>query len=315
MRDNGGKIVQGSAKSMSEQQIAPLAPLAANEAAPKVYDRRSLTYANSFDKPLHAAVIRALEWMTGKLSIIRRVRAFEKLGAPKGQAFWPATMQVMGIDLLTPDHELERIPQSGPVVLVANHPHGLVDGMILADLIGRRRDDYRILTRALLTGIDEAAASYMIPVPFPHQEDAQRKMVEMRARAMEHLGQGGLVALFPSGVVATSDRMFGPAIEAEWNPFTAKMIRMSGATIVPLSFPGANSRWYQIANRISPVLRQGLLLHEVAHAFDKPQRPVIGHAIPPAQWESPIASPRQFMADLRAHVLALKDEPDRRFGA
>jgi putative hemolysin len=52
-------------------------------------------------------------------------------------------------------------------VLVANHPHGLVDGMILANLIGRRRPDYRILTRALLTGLDESAASFMIPVPVP----------------------------------------------------------------------------------------------------------------------------------------------------
>jgi putative hemolysin len=73
------------------------------------------------------------------------------------------------------------------VVLVANHPHGLVDGMILADLIGRRRPDYRILTRALLTGLDESAAGYMIPVPFPHEPDAQSKMLEMRAEAMAHL--------------------------------------------------------------------------------------------------------------------------------
>jgi putative hemolysin len=71
--------------------------------------------------------------------------------------------------------------------------------------------------------------------------------------------------------------MFGPAIEGEWNVFTAKMIRKSGATIVPFYFTGSNSRWYQIANQISPVLRQGLLIHEVVHAFDKPQAPVIGN--------------------------------------
>nr|WP_233491822.1 lysophospholipid acyltransferase family protein [Nioella nitratireducens] len=279
--------------------------------SPAVYDRRSLTYANSFDSPLRSTLIRAMEWFSGKITIIRRVREFERRGAPLGQAFWPATMDVMGIELQTPAHQLDRIPSEGPVVFVANHPHGLVDGMILADLIGRRRDDYRILTRSLLTGIDESAASYMIPVPFPHQPDAQREMIRMRSAAMAHLEEKGLIALFPSGVVATSESAFGPVIEAEWNVFTAKMIRKSGATIVPCFFQGTNSRAYQIANRISPTLRQGLLLHEVVKSFDKPQAPIIGHPITPDEWEEPIKAPRKFMARLREHTLSLKADPDK----
>lgn len=276
-----------------------------------VYDRRSLTYSNTFANPWTRNMVRAMEWMTGKITIIRRVRQFERLGEVKGQEFWPATMKVMGIDLQTPTHQLARIPDQGPVIFVANHPHGLVDGMILADLIGRRRPDYRILTRALLTGLDESAASYMIAVPFPHDPDAQEKMLTMRALAMEHLAQNGLIALFPSGAVATSKSMWGPAIEGEWNVFTAKMIRTSGATIVPCFFTGSNSRWYQIANRISPVLRQGLLLHEVVHSFDKPQAPIIGNPITPDQWESKIGKPREFMAWLRARTLSLRDDPDQ----
>ena len=278
---------------------------------PVVYDRRSLTYANSFDTPLVRFVINAIEWMTGKVTIIRRVRAFENLGTFKGQAFWPATMKVMGIDLLTPQHQLDRIPETGPVVFVANHAHGLVDGMILADLIGRRRNDYRILTRSILTGIDESAASYMIPVPFPHQPDAQAEMIRMRSQTMAHLSDNGLIALFPSGVVATSETMFGPVIEAEWNVFTAKMIRKSGATIVPCFFQGRNSRAYQIANRVSPAIRQGLLLHEVVKSFDKPQAPIIGKPIGPDEWEEPIKNPRRFMAWLRERTLSLKDDPDQ----
>lgn len=274
------------------------------------YDRRSLTYANSFDSPLTATVIRTLEWFTGKLSIIRMIRAFEKRGAPTGQPFWRAALGTMGIDLLTPQEEIDNIPLEGPVVVVANHPHGLVDGMILADLIGRRRTDYKILTRALLTGIDEVAASYMISVPFPHEPDAQRKSVEMRAKAMAHLKEGGVISVFPSGVVASSDSLFGPVIEREWNVFTAQMIRRSGATVVPIYFPGENSRWYQMANRISATLRQSLLLHEVVRSCNKPQKPVVGAPISAEKMQLLEKDPRGFMTWLRAHTLALGEASD-----
>ena len=282
------------------------------DSAPRIYDRRSLTYSNTFDDPKKRTAIRAIEWMTGKITILRRIREFERRGTPTGQAFWRACLDVMGIDLMTPPDELARIPREGPVVLVANHPHGLVDGMILADMVGRVRQDYRILTRSILTGIDESAANFMIPVPFPHEEDSQRKMIEMRAKAMDHLRAGGLVALFPSGVVASAQSMFGPAVEAEWNVFTAKMIRTSGATVLPVYFPGANSRWYQMATRISPTLRQGLLLHEIVHSLDKPQRPVIGTPIAPADTAARIADPRAYMAWLREQTLALAPTAARR---
>ncbi len=273
----------------------------------KKYDRRSLSYATTFDDPWKSAIIRFIEAFTGKLTILRLIRVFEKRGAPKGQAFWRACLDVMGIDLTTPQSQLDRIPKEGPVIVVANHPHGMVDGMIFADLIGRVRPDYRILTRSLLTAIDEVAGSYMIPVPFPHDKDAQRKGVEMRAKAMKHLNEGGVVALFPSGVVASSDTFFGPAIEREWNVFTAKLIRKSGATVVPMRFPGQNSRIYQIANKVSPILRQSLLLHEIVYSLNKPQGPVVGHPISPEDVDRFVDDPRGFMAWLRDHTLSLKD--------
>lgn len=271
------------------------------------YDRRTLTYANTFDNRWTALTIHALEWMTGKFVIIQRIRRFEKKVVPKGLAFWRASLDAMGIAFETPEDQLDRIPLSGPVVIVANHPHGLVDGMVMADLISRRRDDFKILTRSLLTGIDEVASSYLIPVPFSHEEDAQRKSVEMRAKAMAVLRAGGVISVFPSGVVASSETMFGPAIEAEWNVFTAQLIRRSGAKVVPVHFTGSNSRWYQIANRISATLRQGLLIHEIVHSMDKPQKPIVGAPISEADMEKLTSDPRGFMAWLRKHTLALRD--------
>ncbi len=272
----------------------------------ETYDRRTLTYANSFDDPWTAFAIRSIEWMTGKLRILRMVNQFERNNAKyRGQNFWRGALDTMGIDLVTPPEQLENIPKDGPVVVVANHPHGMVDGMIFADLIGRVRQDYRILTRSILTGLDEAATSFMIPVPFPHDPEAQRKMIEMRAKAMDWLANDGVVALFPSGVVMSSDSWWGPPIEREWNVFTAKMIRKSGARVVPLYYPGRNSRAYQIACQVSPILRQGLLLHEIVRSCNTPQAPIVGKPLTDEQMAPLETDPRGFMAWLRQHTLDL----------
>ena len=269
------------------------------------YDRSALSYAGSFDHPLQRAVIRSIEMMTGKIKIGRLVREFERDGIPKGQEVFTRVLKTMGIDLLTPQSELDNIPKTGPVILVANHPHGLMDGIVFAELVGRVRPDYRILTRSLLTGLDEEATKYLIPVPFPHQPDAQEKMVEMRREAMSFLEQDGLIALFPSGVVASSDRMFGPAIEAPWNAFTAKMIRKSGATVVPMHFLGSNSRAYHMANQVSATLRQGLLIHEIARSVNKPMAPVVGNPFSKEEVDTRIGDTRSFMAWMREQTLAL----------
>jgi putative hemolysin len=288
-----------------EDNDAVLAPASEDDQG-EIYDRSTLTYANSFDDPWTAFSIRAIEWLTGKITILRMVKRFERTNEQyRGQKFWRGALNIMGIDLLTPQEQLDNIPKEGPVVVVANHPHGMVDGMIFADMIGRVREDYRILTRSVLTGLDEAATSFMIPVPFPHDPEAQRKMVEMRAKTMAHLKEGGVVALFPSGVVMSSETWFGPPIEQEWNVFTAQLIRRSGAKVVPIFYPGRNSRAYQIANKISPVLRQGLLLHEIVRSCNKPQKPVIGAPLTDAQMEPLQSDPRGFMAWLREHTLSL----------
>ena len=271
----------------------------------KPYDMRRLSYAGTFKNPWKANTIRTIEWMTGKLTLLRRVRHYERSGVPFGQPFWPKAMTTMGIDVLTPAEQVARIPKTGPVVVVANHPHGLVDGMVMGELIGRVRTDYKILTRSLLTGIPEVA-EFLIPVPFPHEDNARELGLQIRAECMDQLDRGGVIVLFPAGKVAHSETMFGPAVEGEWNPFTAKMVSRSKATVLPIFFPGRNTRMYQIANQLSATLRQGLLLHEIKCALDKPQAPVIGHPIPWEELQALGLGATELLAHLRAHTLSLR---------
>jgi len=266
------------------------------------YDRRKLSYANTFENPLQRITIQTIELLTARLRILRRIRKFEAQGVPFGQPFWKQALDTMGIKLLTPEEQIARIPKDGPIVVTSNHPHGLVDGMILGELIGQVRTDYKILTRSLLTGVAEID-QFMIPVPFPHEPDALEKNLWMRKQAMDHLKNGGIVAVFPSGSVAASQTMFGPVIEREWNPFTSKMIQRSNAEVLPVFFPGANSRLYQIANQISATLRQGLLIREVVISMNKPQAPIVRAAIERDEIQQWSSDPRGFMKWLRAKTI------------
>lgn len=268
------------------------------------YDRKKLSYANTFTNPVQRNTIKTLELLTGKLRLLGKVRQFEKMGIPVGQPFWKQALDLLGINLLTKQSEISKIPKKGSLVITANHPHGLVDGMVLAELIGKVRTDYKILTRSLLTGVKQID-QFMIPVPFDHEENALKKSLEMRKSAMDHLENGGVVVIFPSGKVASSETMFGDVIEGDWNPFTAKLIQKSGANVVPIFFPGSNSRIYQIANQISATLRQGLLIYEVVHAMNKPQKPLVGSLIKQDEISPWKSDPRGFMRWLRERTLSM----------
>jgi len=309
-------LVESSAKERPEEAQADRpqtssVPAGGDELTQhQTYDRRRLTYSNTFESGTKRLAIRAIEWLTGKISVIRMLREYSRRETPTRATFWNTALDVMRIDIQTPEDQIARIPTEGPVLIVANHPHGLVDGMVIAALVSKKRVDFKILSRGILTGIDETAASFMISVPFPHEEDSQKKGMEMRAAAMDTLANGGVVALFPSGVVALSDTMFGDVVEREWNVFTAKMIRRSGATVLPVYFPGSNSRRYQIANKISATLRQGLLLGEIVRSCNRPQAPVIGTPLSPEDMADRMNDPRALMSWLRDKTMSLKNDPN-----
>jgi putative hemolysin len=268
------------------------------------YDKRKLSYATTFTDPKKIITIRAMEWMTGKITLLRRIREFERAGVRDGLPFFEDAVRQMGIDLQVTDEQIDNIPATGPLIVVANHPHGMTDGLVMADLIGRKRDDFLVLTRSLISGVQEIK-KFMLPVPFPHEEDSFNESLKMRKTAMDRLKDGGCIILFPAGEVAHSKTWFGPAIESDWNPFTAKMIQRSGAQVLPIFFPGQNTRLYQMANLVSPTLRQGLLLHEVVHTLDKPQAPKIGKALTQDDMKPHMDNTREFMAWLRQHTMDL----------
>jgi len=268
------------------------------------YNPADLTYATSFTSPYKRALIKVIENLTGRIKLLHLVRKWER-DAGRPDNFWESVLERLQIKLTTPQVELDYIPQNGPLVVVSNHPHGLVDGIVMAHLMGQARDDYKILTRSLLCHVPRID-KYLLPVSFPHEEGAIQNNIQTRKVAIQHLKDGGCVALFPSGTVATSETWFGPAIDKDWMTFTAKMIRQTGAQVLPVYFPGQNSRWFQIANKLSTTLRQSLLLHEIAFAMKKDQPVKVGKLVSQDVLKSYEKDAKGLMKFLRAETLALK---------
>lgn len=269
------------------------------------FNRNRLTWADSFDQPSLKIAVQLIELATSRRIALKLLRDYERLPSPNGSEFWSTVLEVMEIEVRTPVSQLLNIPKDGPVILVANHPTGPLDGIVFAKIVSQIREDYKILTRELMTMMETSFGQYLIAVPFWHTADALEKGLRMRTQANQHLSSGGALAYFPSGSVATSDDWFGPPVEGKWNAFTAKLIRKSGATVVPVRFFGGPSRMYQIGNKISPVLRQGLLLREIVKQRGHPQSPIVGKPIPPHEYLNKSERPLEFVQWLRNHTLTL----------
>ena len=144
-----------------------------------------LSYADYFNHPLKRGMVRTIERLSGQPYL---QKLYETYRADLGhEPFFAAAIKLLNLDVEFNSMRLAEIPATGPLVIVANHPHGMVDGMVMADLIEAQRKDYKLLTRSVLTAIHEDAGLCMISVPFPHQPDAQEKMIEMRRETMAHL--------------------------------------------------------------------------------------------------------------------------------
>ncbi|GLQ35031.1 glycerol acyltransferase [Amylibacter marinus] len=270
----------------------------------KLYDRSDLTYANSFPQFYKRWFISIVEALTARYYLLYKMRKWER-NPNKDPDFWVSVLEEMNIKLTTSKEDIARIPAEGPLVIVSNHPHGLIDGIVMAHLISHVRDDYQILTRALLVGVTRVE-KYLLPVSFPHEEDSVRKNIKMRQAAVQALKDQHCIALFPAGTVSTSPTFFGEPEEREWATFTSKMIRQSGARVLPIYFTGSNTRLFHIANKLGDTLRQSLLLYEIRAAFNKNQSPVIGELIDPEALKPFEKDSKGMMAFLREETLKLK---------
>jgi putative hemolysin len=200
------------------------------------------------------------------------------LRARAGQGFVRRLLDDLQVQVDVKESDFEKIPRSGPVVAVSNHPFGILDGVMLADLLTRARPDVRILTNQLLGELPELARICFFIDPFDNLES---RIANGRAlkQAVKHLRAGGMLLIFPAGEVSHFDLKKRAICDPEWNITAARLIRITGAKSLPILIRGANGIPFQVLGMVHPRLRTAALPAEMLNKRGKAVEIRIGGAI------------------------------------
>ena len=220
------------------------------------------SYASPQDRAFKRLLIQAIERMSGQPELKRMYLEHQEHPKP-GEGFWEAAVRKLRLNIVLNEDGLSEIPAKGPAIIVANHPFGVLDGIVVCWLVSRIRKDFKILSNALLNRVDEIKAA-LLPIDFEETKAALETNIKSRAEAKALLEGGGVLIIFPGGTVSTTPTLLSrKAKDPEWKTFTARMITQGKAPVVPVFFAGQNSRLFQIASHVSMTLRLSLLFKEV----------------------------------------------------
>ena len=224
-----------------------------------------------------------LEWATG-LSRLDRVYQ-NRPGELSGFEFMSHILSALNIDYFVSAGTTENIPGEGSVVIVANHPLGAIEGMILANLAGSVRQDVKVLANELLKRLPELDDLF-IGVDVFNGKKSKRTNARALRDANRHLAEGGLLIVFPAGEVSNYHGGAKTLIDNEWSKSVAKFVKRHQATTVPIFINGKNSEFFYRAGRIHPLLRAALLGRELLNKQATTISISIGSSIPYSEIKS-----------------------------
>ncbi len=272
---------------------------------------KELSYANERDPKLKRWFIRSIEGLSGRDRFTRLYEIWRNDIVGKTDRVFGKMLDLINVDLkVEGTWPPANIPE-GPIVIVANHPFGIGDGiavLAIAEQLGR---PFRVLINNELLKVPEMAP-YSLPVSFEETKEALAINMQTRHEALRLLKEGVTVVIFPAGGVATAKKGFGRAEDLPWKMFPAKLIQAAKANVVPVFFEGQNGRLFHLASKISLTLRVSLLIREFRRLSGSTISARVGQMIP---WEelSTHADRKDLLARLFGAVFSMAPVQRRKF--
>ena len=264
----------------------------------------TFSYAAPDDPWLKRKLIQGIERITGQ-PYLKRIYEDNRAHPIAGESFFDAAMRRLELRIVANEDALARWPKTGPLVVVANHPFGVLDGLIICHLVSKVRSDFRVLTNSVLYRAEEIR-TFLLPVDFADTQAALQTNLRTRAEAKLHLTKGGCLIVFPAGGVSTTPSLWhSRAVDAEWKTFTGRLIAQTRAPVAPVFFAGQNSRLFQLASHVSMTLRLSLLFKEIHDRIGTAVHVRVGDVI---AFDTLPAERQLFMRALRERTYALERE-------
>ena len=178
------------------------------------------------------------------------------------QSFARCTLDRVNVDVRIDNASLDNLPSTGACIVVANHPHGMLDGLAVVDVLMRRRPDVRVMANHVLEGFTQLKPVFIGVDPIGGRDAARINFVAVRS-ALTWLKRGGLLMIFPGGEVSSLDLGARAITDPPWDSGIGWLVEKSGAPVVPAFISGRNSLFFQVAGLIHPRVRTALLVREM----------------------------------------------------
>jgi putative hemolysin len=244
-----------------------------------------LTFASPRDPRWKRWGMHAIEDLSGRRRLLPIYRTWRTEVAGKSPLMMSELLNMIGTTLDINGGNTcggmwpATVPADTPLVMVANHPFGIGDGIAILALAEQLGRPYRILINSDFLKVPEIR-HLALPIDFSETRDAIRTNVESRNAARRLLREGVTIVVFPAGGVATAHDFAGKAEELPWKKFTARMVQQAEASVLPVYFEGQNGPLFHLASRYSLTVRLALMVSELRKFVDATVPVHVGAVVP-----------------------------------